>query len=203
MTTTKQARELWLQKAITLFARNWSALGVTVPADVQVSCSFPGGGSAHTRIGECWPRSRSAAKVNEVFINPSMDNTAAVLDVLGHELIHAVDDCRSKHRGAFNTISRTVGYSGGKQSKANSVEAHALLACIAADIGPYPHGAIQLTAPKRNPKAGLHKYHCPECADVLYSTVANAERFGPPQCRVCYCEMQSTTRQKQTVKVHQ
>lgn len=98
VTTTKQ-REAYLSKATIIFTKAWIKKGVSVPADVQVSCGFPGGGSVFKRIGECWPRARSAGKVNQVFINPTQSDTVRVLGVLGHELIHAADDCKSGHRG--------------------------------------------------------------------------------------------------------
>lgn len=74
--TDYKAREEWLSHAAHALREGFVTHGgVAVPADVKVSCGFPGGGSATRRIGECWPRSRSAAKLNEVFISPVSPKT--------------------------------------------------------------------------------------------------------------------------------
>jgi len=190
-------REEWLQKAVTQFITAWHKLGVAVPHDVRVSCSFPGGGSPTKRIGECWPRARSAAKVNEVFINPTLDNVLQVLDVLGHELLHAADDCQHKHGAAFTALSKRVGYSGGKMSAAQSDDAKRLLTFIAGELGGYPHREVFIVKKVRNESHGLHKFQCAVGAeeggedgvkaDVLYSTAKMVEQHGVPVCR-CHGE---------------
>jgi hypothetical protein len=43
-------------------------------------------------LGQCWKTSASADFVNHIFISPELDDTARVLGVLLHELIHAADD---------------------------------------------------------------------------------------------------------------
>jgi hypothetical protein len=202
-------REAWLELATAMIRLRWEGMGVTVPADVKLSCSFPGGGSPSMRIGECWPRGRSAANVNEVFINPTLDIAYTVIDVLGHELLHTVDDCKSGHKGAFNANSKLVGYSGGRQSSAETDEAKAMLNEILSNIGAYPHQKLYIK-PSRNvtvepPKdgevvkpgeevtgptkrsAGVLKYTC--CNDVLYSTAKLTALHGMPCCRACGGEM--------------
>jgi hypothetical protein len=193
-------REEWLQHAITAFVVEWSKVGVAVPSDVRVSCSFPGGGAANKRIGECWPRARSLGKVNEVFINPVLENALVVLDVLGHELLHAVDDCKSGHKGAFNALSKMVGYSGGKHSSAATDEAKRFLTALAGKLGPYPHSSVILTAKKTAENKGVHKFHCPEHGHILYSTAKQVDEFGAPKCNVCGEDMILQDRQKKNVK---
>ena len=187
-------REEWLQHAVTRFIVAWGKQGVAVPSDVQVACGFPGGGSAHKRIGECWPRARSLAKVNQVFINPTLDHPLQVLDVLGHELLHAADDCQSGHGKAFTALSKRVGYSGGKRSAAQSDDVKRLLTVIAGELGPYPHREVILVKKQRKASDGLHKFMCsveddPEVdtPDVLYSTAKMVEEHGAPVCR-CHGE---------------
>lgn len=119
--------------------RDWFASkGVTVPADVCVSCGFPSGGAAHKRLGECWPRARSDYKRNEVFVNAIASDGTMVLSILAHELLHAADDCESKHSTQFTAMSKLIGFSGGKHSAPQSAEAKAAMAEIAASLGLYP-----------------------------------------------------------------
>jgi hypothetical protein len=203
----KNQREAWLTKATRKITKKWAKLGVAVPADVQLSCGFPGGGSPRRRIGECWPRSRSTKGINQVFINPILEKPELALDVLGHELLHAADDCQSKHGHAFTRLSVCVGYSGGKNSQATSESAKAFIARLTKVLGPYPHGAAILTPKKQKSNAGLHKFECDrghgdgpeEHVDVLYSTAANVEKFGAPCCRFCHEEMTPAKRKAKKV----
>ena len=137
-------REAWLVKATLKITKKWAKLGVVVPADVQLWCGFPGGGSAHLRIGACWPRSRSAKGVNQVFINPTVSDPMLALDVLGHELLHAADDCKSGHGKVFSRLSVLVGYCGGKASRAETKAAKAFIARLVKALGPYPDGTAFL-----------------------------------------------------------
>jgi hypothetical protein len=182
-------RELWLTKATKLLRFQWSRFGIAVPVDVKVTCGFPGGGSPRRRIGECWPRARSGAKVNEVMISPVLEAPLDVIDVLGHELLHAVDDCASGHGPAFTKNSKTVGYSGGKHSKITTPEALALAQVVLEKIGVYPHAKVQLTAKKAKDSTGLHKLEC-GCGNVAYMTSKKIADFGFPVCGDCEGEMQ-------------
>lgn len=196
-----QQREEWLNRATGLFTRHWATLGVKVPSDVQLSCGFPGGGSIRRRIGECWSRSRSARKVNQVFISPVIDNPIKALDILGHELLHAVEDCRSGHGRNFTKLSGRVGYSGGKSSSAETPQAKAMIAGMCKVLGKYPHGAVSIPEKKAKTSSGLHKFTCEEHGDVLYTTEKKVAKFGAPKCRKCGGEMQRHDRQKQKIIV--
>lgn len=191
---SSKQREAWLHAATVEIAQHWAKQSVTVPADVHVSCGVPGGGSPRKRIGECWPRSRSKGNVNEVFINPVLSKSLEVLDVLGHELIHAVDDCQSGHGKMFTKISKTVGYTGGKHSAAKA-EMVAFFTTLVAQLGEYPHAATILKTKSQKENTGLHKFACPEHGDVLYSTAKMVSEYGMPRCRHCGEEMLPHDRQ--------
>jgi len=188
-TSLAAQREAWLTKATKMIATKWAKLGVTVPADVALSCGFPGGGSVFRRIGECWPRGRSGKGVNQIFISPVLEATKMVLDVLGHELLHAADDCKSGHGAGFTKLSVMVGYSGGKHSAATSVAAKEFIALMSVRLGAYPHGAVKLVKKEKKSSNGLHKFFCEEHGDVLYSTSKMVDVHGVPKCRECGEEM--------------
>lgn len=197
--TLAQQREVWLNRATALFTSHWATLGVKVPADVQLSCGFPGGGSIRRRIGECWPRSRSAIKVNQVFVSPVLAEPLVALDVLGHELLHAADDCLSMHGRVFTRNSAMVGYSGGKHSAAVSVTALALKDSMLKRLGAYPHGQVLLNVKKAKTSDGLHKFTCEEHGDTLYSTAKMVDEHGVPKCRKCGEDMLLHDRAKKKV----
>ena len=161
-------RETYLRKATerlskSLFTKN----GQTVPADVRVSSSLPSKGAftqRKRRIGECYPRSCSSAKVNEVFVSPTVDDSIKVLGILVHELCHAIDDCQSGHGKAFTDIARAVGLEG-KPTECTAVEGtplYDLLAKYVKRYGDYPHKKIDISSGHKKQTTRQIKIEC-EC----------------------------------------
>src|SRR5690349_10363518 len=113
MTTKFSTREEWLVAAVEAFRPMFSALvDEQIPA-VRVSVGWPGGnGRKNAVIGQCWATAASADKVAQLFISPVLDDAVRVLDVLAHEIIHAIDDCQSGHKGRFAKIAKALGLTG-------------------------------------------------------------------------------------------
>lgn len=86
-------REEWLNLGVEALRRIFAEAGHTVPAKVRVSCSWPGGGSARKRIGECWASKSSAENYNEIFISPVVAEPVAALDILA--LAHSANPTMS------------------------------------------------------------------------------------------------------------
>src|SRR3954470_1817834 len=96
-------RELWLERAVLALQPLFAEHDITLPA-VRVSVGWPSrGGTGTTKrvIGQCWKGMVAADGVQQIFLSPVLDDVSKVLETLVHELIHAVDDCESGHRGAF------------------------------------------------------------------------------------------------------
>jgi hypothetical protein len=164
----KVNREQWLQTAVELIRLDMRVnRDVHVPP-VQVSCSWPGGGSPAKRIGECWPTQASAAKVNEVFISPKLEDPARVVGILAHELAHAVDNCEHGHRAGFVKIGRAMGLEG-KPTQMQPTEAWAksIADAVIAKAGAFPHRIVD-KAKSGVKKQGTRmlKAECTECGAV-------------------------------------
>ncbi|AZF93782.1 hypothetical protein HOU70_gp49 [Arthrobacter phage Liebe] len=115
-----------------------------------MSVGWPGGnGRKNAVIGQCWATSASADQVAQLFVSPVLDDAVRVLDVLTHELVHAVDDCKSGHKGAFAKIAKSLGLTGKMTATVAGDELKATLESIAAGLGAYPHAALV------NPGAGV------------------------------------------------
>lgn len=147
-------RELWLQNAVDMLKPIFKEkANVTIPFDVNVSTGFPsakGVSSKQKTIGQCWTREASDAKINEIYINPCIDDSIKVLDILAHELVHASDNCESGHRGFFARVARAIGLEG-KLTATHAGEALADdLKAIIDQIGEFPHS-------KLNPSIGIKK----------------------------------------------
>jgi len=157
-------RESWLIAGVERITPIFAAQGHVVP-QVRVSIGWPGTGQRSTTIGECWPTGRSADGVNHIFIVPSLDDAVQVLDVLTHELVHAVDDCQHGHGKEFKEIALSVG---------------GRLTAIAAALGPFPHGKLSRRPPRAlNPNPPRAK--CPQC-DYRLAIPKKFLHIGPPIC---------------------
>jgi len=191
---TDTNREAWLVKAVDalrpLFAEidvthDGEVVDTTIPT-IRISVGFPGGGSAKKRIGECWAPAAATDEVSQLFVSPILDDAARVLDVLAHELIHAIDRCESGHKGKFTKIAKALGLSG--KMTATVVEEgsdlKAKLDAIVAEIGPYPHAALSLGGATSGPKKQTTRMIKVECPADGY-TIRTAQKWidlGLPTC---------------------
>jgi len=175
-------REAWLNQALEKL-RPWfkDRAGVEVPADARVSVGFPGGGSARKRIGECWARSQSKDKVNEIFISPVLSDPIRMLDVLVHEAVHAVDDCQSGHKEAFKRTALAVGLEGKMTATHAGEELKAELERIIGVLPSLKHGALDLSSRKKQPTR-LVKLECGDCGMIIRTTAKWIEQTGNPAC---------------------
>jgi hypothetical protein len=185
-TQTKPAktvtREAWLNQALEKL-RPWfeDRAGVAIPQDARVSVGFPGGGSARKRIGECWARSQSKDKVNEIFISPVLSDPIRMLDVLVHEAVHAVDDCQSGHKEAFKRTALAVGLEGKMTATHAGDKLKAELERIIKILPPLTHGALDLSTRKKQPTR-LVKLECDGCGMIIRTTAKWIEQTGNPDC---------------------
>ena len=159
-------RETWLNNSIAYLQERVFG-GIEIPNDVQLTCGWPsvgGKSSKRTRIGECWPRSRSKAGVNEIFISPILDNSVETLGILIHELIHAVDDCKSGHKKAFRDMAIAVGLEGKMTATTIGESLRLRLESIVKELGEYPHK--ELTPPEPKQKSRQLKLECNDCGAI-------------------------------------
>lgn len=143
MSAKYSTREEWLVAAVDalrpLFAEQADE---TVPA-VRVSVGWPGGrGKKNAVIGQCWSTKVAADSVSQLFVSPVLGDGVRVLDVLAHELIHAIDDCESGHRGRFAKIAKAIGLEGKMTATVAGADLGLQLLGIADELGEYPHAAL-------------------------------------------------------------
>ena len=179
-------REQWLEAAVQAVAQ--ANPSVTLPP-VKVSCSWPGGGSARKRIGECWARRMSKAGVNEIFISPKIEESERVVSILVHEIAHAIDDCANGHKAKYVAIGKSLGLIGKPTQMELPPELASALACIViAKHGKFPHRGLDLSSRKKQPTRML-KCQCGECGAIwrmAAKTIASVE--GQMSCPCCHAE---------------
>ena len=185
----KVTRENWLIMATDKLNNGvFKQHGYEVPKDVKVSCGFPasGGrtGAKHQAIGTCHNRASSKAGVNEVYISPTQDDSIRVLDVLTHELIHAIDDCEHGHKGLFRTIAVDVGLEGKMTSTHAGKELTAKLEKIVKELGEYPHAEVS-TANKKKQGTRNIKVECSSCGFGWRASQTMINRMTNATCNGC------------------
>jgi hypothetical protein len=179
-------REEWLVAAIEALAPIFAEVGEALPA-TRVSVGWPGGrGKKNAVIGQCWSKAASADKTAALFISPVLDDASRVLDVLAHELVHAIDDCASGHKGRFAKIAKGIGLEGKMTATVAGEALKARLDDIAADLGTYPHAAmVNPGAAQGEPKQGTRMLKV-ECAEgsgyIVRMTRKWLDEYGTPLC---------------------
>ena len=180
-TATDTNRETWLLAAVEALRPMFTAIEATIPA-VKVSCGFPKSKGRANVIGQCWSTLACEEAVSQVFISPEIDSTDQVLSTLVHELVHAVDDCQSGHKGAFGKMARALGLEGKLTATVAGDDLAVALKVIQDDLGDYPHSALGLVS-SANPKQGTRmlKVECPADGYVVRTT-AKWLAMGLPTC---------------------
>jgi hypothetical protein len=165
MKNAQITREQWLEIAVGVVAAQLPE--ITFPP-VKVSCSWPGGGSARKRIGECWSRAASQGKINEIFISPKLEESARVVSVLVHELAHAIDDCKNSHKAAFVKIGKSLGLEGKPtQMELSTARAAELAQAVIEKAGiAFPHRRLDMSGRKKQTTRML-KCECGDCGAIF------------------------------------
>jgi hypothetical protein len=104
--------ETWLNEAVDLLRPIFKDAGYEIPP-VHVSVGFGMDGykprAKKNTIAVCHARCMTSDGINEIYISPIVHEPVEVLGILVHELIHAVDDCKSGHGEQFQKISQELG----------------------------------------------------------------------------------------------
>ena len=179
-TKSQHTREEWLKKAVEEITPIFKSKGYEVPEGIQVSCGFPSTGNRSRHIGECWGTKSSQGGINQIFISPVLHDPVDVLDTLTHELVHAVDDCESRHGKPFKKIANRVGLIGHMRSASAGPDLKQKLSDIAGRLGPYPHKAL-LTKHRVRVNKPRPKAQCEKCGFQV-PMFTRFLQYGPPIC---------------------
>lgn len=175
-----ETADAWLKQAVLALTPIFDEEGYTVPP-IRAHLGWTSAGLRTTRIGECWPKAATEDGMTSIFITTQMKSPVAVLDVLMHEMVHAVDDCTHKHGKEFAAIGRKVGLVGPPWRSAGAGELLLqVLVKIADDLGHLPYSPIRPPVPAtREMRSG--RAICPSCG---YScrTLSEWSSVGPPLC---------------------
>ena len=153
---------------------------------IKVSCSWALG--TRKAIGTCHPRSHSeCGKLNQLTISPVLGQ-ADILGVLVHEMIHAVDDCKSGHGKVFRQMAIAAGLTGKMTATTPGDILAATLLQITEELGTYPHSILSggKKAGKKD-KNRMVKVECDDCG-MIWRTAKTNLRGRLLRCPDTDCE---------------
>ena len=179
-------REAWLMDATRRLRPLFAEHGYTVPDKIRVSCGWPSikaMGRKSRRIGECWPTQCSKDGTWEIFISPILAKPLDVLDVLVHEIVHAVVGIECGHRGPFRVCATKLGLTGKMTATEAGPELKARLNGVSAGMASYPHAPLDGKAREKKQSTRMLKLTCPsaECGYVVRTTRKWLD-VGVPTC---------------------
>lgn len=181
-----KTREEWLNRATVHLTELFELNDLKVPI-TKISCGWPTKGAVSKRqrtLGQCFTKACSSAGVNEIFISPILSDSIRVLDVLTHELCHAVDNCVSAHGAGFKRMANCMGLEG----KATATHAGDALKAtfkrlITDELGDYPHQALDVSKGEKKQGTRLLKAVCPDCGYTIRLTKKWVDQ-GLPLCPI-------------------
>lgn len=145
-TTDTATREGWLRRAAEVMVPMIEQVSGVKVSDFHVSMGF--GGQRYERgvRGVCWHTSVSADGHNHVFISPELSDTGVVLAVLLHEMLHVALDLEDGHTGRFSEWGTRLGLTAPFTTARPDEALTAELMVIAAELGDFPHSALQVAS---------------------------------------------------------
>ncbi len=182
--TKYKTREEWLVAAVAaLRTKVFIPSDVKLPDVIRVSTGWP---AKHSKgsIGWCYKTEAADDSSTNVFVSPAVSCPNQILAVLTHELIHASDDCRSKHSGYFAKTHAKVGLVGKPTACDVGPELARELEAIASKLGEYPHAALTHPTKEKTQTTRMIKLTCrdSDCGCIARTTTKWLESIGAPSC---------------------
>lgn len=188
-------REAWLLAAVDEMRPWFAAADLPTPASVTVSIGWPSRGALSTRnrtLGQCFGAASSIDGVPAIFVSPLLNNTKdkkghgaggtlRVLDVLLHELVHAVMPEGEGHGRRFAKAAKALGLEGKPTHTVAGDELKARLAKVVEKLGEIPHSALDPKTLRKPQTTRMIKAECQECGYVIRTTQKWLD-VGLPTC---------------------
>jgi len=161
-------------------------LGIELDAPaIRYSVGFPPNSRGGKVIGVCLSRCVSDDQHNEIFISPTVLDSALVASTLVHEIIHAVLDNRDGHKGDFAHLARACGLVGKLTETEASKDLAIDLQRYIDALGPIPAASVQFNKIKKQ-SGRQHKVFCTECDFKFNTSQMQIDRLHDDSvCPIC------------------
>ena len=182
----------WLEKATQELQKQvFTPAKLRVPTKLRLNVgSMTGKGDRNHTLGCCY-RKDVAHGVNMITLNISTTqakNSARVLDVLVHELIHAIDNNKHGHKGEFKKMALAVGLEGKMTATVATKKLKKTLNGIVKKIGKFPTKAVSLEGLQKDVNRNL-KLECDGTDEVAcdHGFNINKTRIQEMSSHTCLC----------------
>ena len=173
-------REAWLEKGVEqLNTLVFSPCGKSAD-DVRVSVGFPMGakGPMNDAVGQCWDNSVSSGGFNEIFVSPVIEDSVKALEILGHEMVHAIVGTAAGHKGPFKRLAVEIGLTGKMTATVAGPELTKTLESIVENIGEYVHKKMTPGEKAKKKGSRLVKIECTDCDNIARQALATFDKYG-------------------------
>lgn len=176
-------RQRWLETALTELRKYFAKAGHEVPENLRVSIGW-GHGNAEKILGQCWGLDASSDKHHEIFVSPSLKDGSRILDVLVHEIVHAVVGVKAGHKSAFKQVALAMGLEGKMTATTAGPELREWAAAFVKKHGAYPAGSLNKDKGRKKQGTRLIKCECAECGYIARTTAKWIKEKGTPRCGI-------------------
>ena len=193
MSALFETREAYLQEAASLLLDD-----VVMPAveakgyaferpRFRISMGFPPNSRGNKVIAVCFVSEASSDGVNEIFVNPTIDDPIEVLESVAHELIHAVDNCASGHRNFFAAVARRIDLVGKLTATKAGDKLGATLAEFVSLLGDFPHHKMNIEAGRKKGGTRMLKVECywEDCQFSFRASQTQIDKMTSHDCLAC------------------
>lgn len=134
--------EVWLDEALEKISNNFLKKGFAVPK-VRVLFGFTTAGHNTKRRlgnhqGECLSSGWTCDGTIIITVTPLVKRAIDALTVLGHELVHAIDNCENQHKKKFMEIAKALGFGRYGNDIFLSEQLHEEFIAIEEHLGKFP-----------------------------------------------------------------
>jgi hypothetical protein len=187
-----EAANLALDDLIMPVVEKWNesrGSGVFDRPNFRISVGFPKHSRGGKAIAVCFAKEASSDGVNEIFINPEIDDAREVMEAMVHELIHAVDNCQSGHQNFFAFVARKVGLEGKLTATIAGESLNINLREYAELLGNFPHQKMVMDKTHKKDSTRQLKVSCwnTDCGFMFRTSAAQRSKLIPDlsTCPAC------------------
>ena len=185
-----KTREQWLQESLEMMRKDLFTDEVMQGEDypeVHVSTGNCNGsrGSKLKTLGVCYDAKVSEDKKAHIIIDFQVNDSMRVLDILAHEMVHAVLGAEAGHGPKFKRLATAIGLEGKMTATVAGDKLKEKLASIIDLLGDYPHPKVTLTGGKKQ-TTRMIKVECENTGYVARMSRKWLEEHGAPICPCCH-----------------
>jgi ribosomal protein L44E len=185
MNTTIATREEWLNQAkdgmIETLFKQAGMEDTAQKTKIRVTCAPCSYRSDSKTLGWCFSDKNSGDGHHELIISSKIDDGSRAMDILAHEITHAVVGLEAGHGPKFRALATKIGLEGKMTATMASEEFKKVASKIIEKIGVYPHAEFTIGSKKKQ-TTRMVKLECEDCGFIARASRTALSKAGNPTC---------------------